>query len=213
MSYVSAVIRSGGWPVLLPPAPVEPRRVVAVLDGLVVTGGPDVDPSLYGAAPHEQTGRPRRERDAWEASLCRAALDGGVPLLAICRGLQVLNVAQGGTLYQHLPDVVGHSDHRVAPGQMRSNKFTLRTGSRAAEVLGTECAGLCHHHQAIDRLGEGLEPVGFAEDGIVEAAEVAGPAFALGVQWHPEDNPDDDRLFAALIEAAARYRKNRRSRD
>ena len=209
MSYVSAVIRSGGWPVLLPPAPVEPGRVVAVLDGLVFTGGPDIDPARYGAAPHQQTGRPRHERDEWEVSLCQAALDADLPLLAICRGLQVLNVAQGGTLHQHLPEVVGHSDHRVAPGQMRSNKFTLRADSRAAEVLGADCAGLCHHHQAIDRVGTGLEPVGFAEDGTVEAVEMAGKAFALGVQWHPEDTPDDDRLFQALVESAVRGRVRR----
>jgi gamma-glutamyl-gamma-aminobutyrate hydrolase PuuD len=210
MSYVSAVVRNGGWPVLLPPAPVEPGRVVAMLDGLVVTGGPDVDPARYGAVPHEQTGRPRRDRDAWEASLCQTALDAEVPLLAICRGLQVLNVAQGGSLHQHLPEVVGHSEHRVALGQMRSNTFTLQPGSLAASVLGAECAGLCHHHQAIDRLGDGLDPVGFAEDGTVEAVEAEGKAFALGVQWHPEDNPDDDRLFRALVQAAARYRQVRR---
>jgi len=211
MSYVSAVIRSGGWPVLLPPAPVEPGRVVAVLDGLVVTGGPDVDPARYGAAPHQETGRPRSERDTWEISLCQAALEADLPLLAICRGVQVLNVAQGGTLHQHLPEVVGHTDHRIAPGQMRTNKFTLRTGSLAAEVLGTDCAGLCHHHQAIDRVGKGLEPVGFAEDGTVEAVEMARKAFVLGVQWHPEDTPDDDRLFQALVEAADRCRVPRQN--
>jgi gamma-glutamyl-gamma-aminobutyrate hydrolase PuuD len=213
MSYVSAVIRSGGWPVLLPPAPAEPGRVMAVLDGLVVTGGPDVDPARYGADRHQQTGRPRHERDAWEVAFCQAALVADLPLLAICRGLQVLNVAQGGTLHQHLPEVVGHSGHRLAPGQMRSNTFTLHPGSLAASVLGTDCAGLCHHHQAIDRVGEGLEPVGFAEDGTVEAVELAGKAFALGVQWHPEDTPDDDRLFQALVEAAARYRQNHRGPD
>jgi gamma-glutamyl-gamma-aminobutyrate hydrolase PuuD len=209
MSYVSAVIRSGGWPLLLPPAPVEPGRVVSLLDGLVVTGGPDVDPARYGAAPHHQTGRPRQERDEWEVSLCQAALDADLPLLANCRGLQVLNVAQGGTLHQHLPEVVGHSDHQVAPGQMCRNRFSLRVGSRAAEVLGTDCTGLCHHHQAIDRVGKDLEPVGFAEDGTVEAVEVAGKAFALAVQWHPEDTPEDNRLFQALVEAAVRGRVGR----
>jgi gamma-glutamyl-gamma-aminobutyrate hydrolase PuuD len=209
MSYVSAVIRSGGWPVLLPPAPVEPRRVLALFDGLVITGGPDVDPSRYGAARHQETGRPRPDRDAWEASLCQAALAVDVPLLAICRGLQVLNVAQGGTLHQHLPDVVGHSGHRVAPGQMRRNQIRVHPGTQTAAVLGTDCTGLCHHHQAIDRLGDGLTAVGFAEDEIVEAVEIAGKAFAVGVQWHPEDNPDDVRLFQALIEAAIRYRRDR----
>jgi gamma-glutamyl-gamma-aminobutyrate hydrolase PuuD len=210
LSYVSAVIRSGGWPVLLPPAPVDPQRVVALLDGLVVTGGPDVDPELYGAARHEQTGRTRRERDTWEVSLCRAALAADIPLLAICRGLQVLNVAQGGTLHQHLPEVVGHSLHRVALGQMQTNLVTLRPGSAAASILGPESEGLCHHHQAIDQLGTGLDPVGVAADGTIEAVEVKGKSFALGVQWHPEDNPDDDRLFLALLDAATRYHQNHR---
>jgi gamma-glutamyl-gamma-aminobutyrate hydrolase PuuD len=207
MSYVSAVTRSGGWPVLLPPAPVDPQRVIAQLDGLVVTGGPDVDPALYGAAPHQQTGRPRKERDSWEASLCRAALAADLPLLAICRGVQVLNVAQGGTLHQHLPEVIGNSSHRVALGQMQSNLMRLRPGSAAASILGPQSEGLCHHHQAIDQLGAGLEPVGFAADGSVEAVEVAGKTFALGVQWHPEDNPEDDRLFRALLHASRRHRQ------
>ncbi len=211
MSYVSAVIRSGGWPILLPPAPVDAERVVALLDGLVVTGGPDVDPAVYGATAHPQTGRPRSERDSWETSLCRAALAADIPLLAICRGLQVLNVTQGGTLHQHLPEVVGHSRHRVALGQMQTNLVTLRPGSAVASILGPESEGLCHHHQAIDQLGAGLEPVGFAADGTVEAVEVEGKLFALGVQWHPEDNPDDDRLFQALLEAAARYRRAHRA--
>lgn len=204
MSYVSAVTRSGGWPVLLPPAPIATQRVVAGLDGVVVTGGPDVDPARYDAAPHPQTGRPRRDRDAWEVSLCLAALAGDVPLLAICRGVQVLNVAHGGTLYQHLPEVVGHSRHRVAPGHMERNAVSLSAGTVTASILGTSTQGLCHHHQAIDRLGDGLLAVGFAGDGTIEAVEVEGKAFAIGVQWHPEDDADDDRLFRALVGAAAR---------
>jgi putative glutamine amidotransferase len=123
--------------------------------------------------------------------------------------MQVLNVAQGGTLHQHLPEVVGHSRHRVWPGQLQSNPVTLQPGSTVASILGRESEGLCHHHQAIDRLGTGLEPVGFAADGTVEAVEAEGKGFALGVQWHPEDNPDDDRLFQALLDAASRYSRAR----
>jgi gamma-glutamyl-gamma-aminobutyrate hydrolase PuuD len=180
--------------------------VVAGLDGVVVTGGPDVDPARYGAARHPQTGPPRPERDGWEIALCQAALARDLPLLAICRGVQVLNVAQGGTLHQHLPEVVGHARHRVEPGQMESNTVTLASGSLSASILGTSTRGLCHHHQAIDRLGAGLRAVGFAADGTIEALEVVSKAFAVGVQWHPEDDPDDDRLFRALVDAATRRR-------
>jgi gamma-glutamyl-gamma-aminobutyrate hydrolase PuuD len=212
MRYVSAVIRNGGWPVLLPPAPVDAQRVVGVLDGLVLTGGPDVDPARYGAAAHAQTGLPGPERDRWEAALCQAALAEDLPLLAICRGVQVLNVARGGTLHQHLPEVVGHSRHQIALGQMERNPVALQPGSATAAILGLQAEALCHHHQAIDRLGRGLVPVGLAGDGTVEAVEVEGKAFALGVQWHPEVNPDDDRLFLALIQAARCYSLDASSR-
>ena len=205
-SYVSAVSRSGGTPVLLPPSGSSPARVIALLDGLVLTGGPDVEPALYGESPHPETDRPRRDRDAWEIALCRQALEAGLPLLAVCRGAQVLNVALGGTLHQHLPEIVGHDDHRRVIGQTSPNLVRLDARSSVAAVLGVSCTGRCHHHQAIDRLGEGLEAVGFAEDGSVEAIEVKGSPFALGVQWHPEDNPDDDRLFAALAASAVSFR-------
>lgn len=203
MTYVSAVIRSGGTPVLLPPNPSDPAPLLRVLAGLIVTGGPDVDPARYGAEPHPTTDQPRTERDAWETACVLAALEADLPLLAICRGLQILNTALGGTLYQHLPDVIGNDDHRVVPGQMSTNPFTVDPEAKLAEILGTGPDGLCHHHQAIDRLGRGLRAVAFAPDSTIEAVEVEGKRFALGVQWHPEDNPSDDRLFKALVEAAA----------
>ena len=211
-SYVRAVASAGGCGALLPPSPLGPLAVLAALDGLVVTGGPDVDPRAYGAPAHPETDEPREERDAWELTLCRGAIDLGLPLLAICRGLQVLNVALGGTLHQHLPDVLGNEAHRVAVGQMAPNQVALGAGSTIGSVLGTETEGLCHHHQAVDRLGAGVEVVGFAADGTVEAVEVPGQDFAVGVQWHPEDNPADDRLFVALVGAAERYRAARRRR-
>jgi putative glutamine amidotransferase len=183
--------------------------VLSTLDALVLTGGPDVDPARYGAEPHEATGRPRPARDAWEEELCRGALARDLPVLAICRGLQVLNVALGGTLHQHLPDLVGHEGHRTAPGEMSPNDVTMVAGTRLASVLGGQARGHCHHHQAIDRLGRGLVVAARAEDGTVEAAELPGPTFAVGVQWHPEDNPDDDRLFVALLQAALRARPHR----
>jgi putative glutamine amidotransferase len=213
MTYVSAVIRSGGLPILLPPSTTDPAEAILPLDGLIVTGGPDVDPSTYGAEPHDETDTPRTERDEWEMSLCRAALDEDLPLLAICRGLQVLNVTLGGSLHQHLPEVVGNVDHRPVRGEMASNMVTLESGSAVASILGTEAEALCHHHQAIDRLGHRMDAVGFAADGTIEAVEVAGQEFALGVQWHPEDNAEDDRLFKALVEAATVYRRERNERQ
>jgi gamma-glutamyl-gamma-aminobutyrate hydrolase PuuD len=209
-AYVGAVTRAGGGAILLPPMPFEPRPVLGVLDGLVVTGGADVDPRRYGADAHGQTDPPREERDAWELSLCKAALEMDLPLLAICRGLQVLNVALGGTLHQHLPDVVGHNSHRATLGHMSPNSVAIEPGTTVASILGPGTEGFCHHHQAVDRLGSDLRAVGFAPDGTVEAAEVPGHAFAIGVQWHPEDNPTDDRLFTALVGAAAHYREAHR---
>jgi gamma-glutamyl-gamma-aminobutyrate hydrolase PuuD len=201
MSYVSAVIRSGGSPVLLPPQPSDPADIVAGLAGLVVIGGADVDPALYGAERGPHTDRPRQERDAWEVALCHAALERDIPLLAICRGLQLLNVALGGTLHQHVPDVVGNTDHRVQVGQMASNSMLIDPDSSLGAILGSQAMGLCHHHQAIDRVGGPLRVVARAGDGTVEAVEIPGHSFAVGVQWHPEDNPDDDRIFEAFVAA------------
>ena len=218
-TYVRSVSRAGGCAVLLPPSPDGPAAgqstparagaVLGALDGLIVTGGPDVDPRLYGALPHSKTDSPREERDAWEIALCRGALERDLPLLAICRGLQVLNVSLDGTLHQHLPDVLGSDAHRAAPGQMTANRVALNAGTAVASILGAETVGSCHHHQAIDLLGRRVQAVGFAGDGAIEAVEVEGNGFAIGVQWHPEDDQDDDRLFVALVEAASRYRSTR----
>jgi gamma-glutamyl-gamma-aminobutyrate hydrolase PuuD len=208
-SYVAAVIRVGAYPVLLPPCPRDPAQVLGVLDGLVITGGPDLDPDRYAAARHPRTGPSRPERDAWELALAERTLAVGLPLLAICRGLQVLNVALGGTLHQHLPDVVGHEGHRPAVGQMGTITVSLQPGSTFSQILGPTTSVLCHHHQAIDRLGGGLRPVGYASDRTIEAVECMGHPFGLGIQWHPEDNPRDDRLFAALAEAGTHHRVSR----
>ena len=218
-TYVRSVSRAGGCAVLLPPSPDGPAAgqstparagaVLGALDGLIVTGGPDVDPRLYGALPHSKTDSPREERDAWEIALCRGALERDLPLLAICRGLQVLNVSLDGTLHQHLPDVLGSDAHRAAPGQMTANRVALNAGTAVASILGAETVGSCHHHQAIELLGRRVQAVGFAGDGAIEAVEVEGNGFAIGVQWHPEDDQDDDRLFVALVEAASRYRSTR----
>lgn len=208
-AYVAAVVGAGGGAVLLPPMPFHPAHVLSLLDGLVITGGADVGPSRYGAPPHDETDSPRDARDSWELALCQAAVESDLPLLAVCRGLQVLNVALGGTLHQHLPEVVGHDRHRRTPGAASSNPVTVEAGSALASILGPGTVGLCHHHQAVDRLGGRLRPVGFAADGTVEAVELPGQRFAVGVQWHPEGDPTDNRLFVAFVEAAAQYRERR----
>lgn len=198
-TYVDCVVAGGGIPVLLPSVGSDTTALSAV-DGLVLAGGADVDPTRYGHEPHERT-ICRPERDAFEFALLRAALAAATPVLAVCRGMQVLNVELGGTLVQHLPEQVG-TDHQPAPAVYGTTDITL-TG-RAARILGRETKAQCYHHQAIDRLGAGLTAVGWAPDGTVEAIERPGAAFVLGVQWHPEQDSDDVRLFAALVEEARR---------
>ena len=204
-TYVDAVVRAGGVPVLLPPVDQDGAATVAVdaLDGLLLTGGADVDPARYDAEPGARTRGLRPDRDAWEHALLAAALHRDLPVLAVCRGLQVLDVALGGTLHQHVPDVVGHDGHLPELGTFGTTHVQLRAGTRLAELLGEEADVPCHHHQSIDRLAEGLEVVGTADDGTVEAVEMAARPFVVGVQWHPEEG-EDHRLFEALVEAAQR---------
>jgi gamma-glutamyl-gamma-aminobutyrate hydrolase PuuD len=208
-TYVDAIDAAGGIAVLLPPPsgegsePDAAATVIERIDALIATGGPDVDPARYGADAHPETGAPRTARDAWELELCRLALERDLPLLAICRGAQVLNVARGGTLLQHVPDAVGHAGHRPAPGTFGEMEVALDHGSETGRILGTSTTVLCSHHQALDVLGRDVEAVGRAPDGTVEAVEVVGRRFALGVQWHPEQDGTDRRLFAALVAAAA----------
>ncbi|NMH90864.1 gamma-glutamyl-gamma-aminobutyrate hydrolase family protein [Pseudonocardia bannensis] len=205
-SYVDVVIASGGAPVLLPPVPAAAGAVDA-LDGLILTGGPDIGPVHYGADPHPETGAVRPERDAAELAVVRRALPRGLPVLGVCRGAQLLNVSLGGTLTQHLPDVLGHHRHNPAPGVFGPTAVRLSPGSRAAALLGERALVHCHHHQAIDRLGEGLVASGRAEDGTIEAVELAGHRFAVGVQWHPEQDVTDVRLVTALVDHATARRR------
>ena len=197
-AYPDAVLEAGGLPLLLAPR-VEMAAVVDRLDGVVLAGGPDVDPARYGAEAAPQTGTPRTERDATEMAVLARALELGLPVLAVCRGLQVLNVALGGTLAQHVPDDVGHAGHNPRPGVFGRTAIALDDGSRVAAALGSSIIGQCHHHQAVDRLAEGLLVTGRAPDGTVEAVEHADHPFVVGVQWHPEQ--DDPRIFAALVAA------------
>jgi anthranilate synthase component 2/putative glutamine amidotransferase len=206
--YLDSVVAVGGVPVLLPPVGTDPS-ILEVLDGLIIAGGCDVDPASYDAAPHPETVDTRPSRDEHEAVLIRAALDADLPLLAICRGLQMLNVTLGGTLQQHLPDAVAHDEHRPSPAIFGRTEVKVEPDTLAASVFGGQTNVRCYHHQALDRVADGLRVTARAGDGTVEAAEVDGRTFALGVQWHPEEDPEDLRLFAALV-AEGKKRSTRR---
>ena len=209
-AYFDAVTKSGGVAVLLPPQPVSEAivgRVLDGLDGLIITGGKDVDPARYGQEPHPTTDDPRRDRDAWEDALLRGAIDRELPFLGICRGAQVLNVALGGTLIQHLPDVVGSSRYNLGGGEFNDVPVTVSPNSELAELVGAGVTAKVYHHQAIDRLAEGLIVSALTDDGIIEAVELDSVPFGIAVQWHPEESQDDLRLFAGLVEAASRFRK------
>ncbi|CAN3128369.1 Putative glutamine amidotransferase Rv2859c [Mycobacterium sp. smrl_JER01] len=211
--YFEGVGMAGGIPVLLPPQPADDAiadRVLHGLDGLIVTGGRDVDPALYGSARHPATDEPvadSRTRDTFESALLRAALRRGVPVLGICRGAQVLNVVLGGTLHQHLPDVVGHTRHQQGNAVFTTTSISTVAGSRVAALVGPDTEAQCYHHQAIDRLGDGLVVSASATDGVIEAVEIDPvrhpDRWVLAVQWHPEERLDDLRLFAGLVAAAA----------
>ncbi|MDT4891815.1 MAG: putative glutamine amidotransferase [Pseudonocardiales bacterium] len=205
-TYADAVAAAGGVPMLLPCAPFDDAAVTAVLDGvagLVLAGGADVDPARYGAAADPHTGQPRADRDAWEFALVRAALDRDLPLLAICRGMQVLNVAFGGALVQHLPDTVGSDLHCPTPGRHARHEVRVDAASCLGAVLPGRTLVATHHHQAVSRLGTGLAAVAWSDDGTVEAVELADRAWAVGVQWHPEAH-DGAAVFAAFVAACAR---------
>ena len=211
-SYVDAVQRAGGLVLMLPPDEAlvgDPDEILDIVDGLVLAGGADVDPSFYAATPHEQTRGTVPERDRFEIALARAAIERDLPLLGICRGMQVMNVAMGGTLIQHLPDHLGTSEHRRNPGSFdgADNSMRLTAGSLAALAAGEEHhTAYCHHHQAIDRVGEGYVVTGWSDaDGLPEAFEIPERRFALGVQWHPEAD-DLSRVVGALVEAAVAAR-------
>jgi putative glutamine amidotransferase len=212
LSYAEQVTAAGGVPVLLPPVPGI-AAAAGRLDALVLTGGGDIDPARYGAAPHPRTGGVSAERDRAELELLAAALDAGLPVLGICRGLQLLNVARGGTLHQHLADLgpAGNADHTPPRGTFGCHPVRVAAGSRLGGILGADrpLTVPTAHHQAIDRLGAGLTATAWAADGIVEAVELDGGEhhpFVLAVQWHPEAG-DDPRLLQALITAARSPRR------
>lgn len=214
--YFEGVTRAGGIALLLPPQPVDRYIADRVLDrvhGLVITGGPDVDPARYGQPLHPTTNEPPTERDDWEFALLESALRRGIPVLGICRGAQVLNAALGGTLHQHLPEVIGHTHHQLGNAVFGTSAVRTVPGTKLAGLIGGASDAQCYHHQAIDRLGEGLVVSARDSDGVIEAVErdpaLPGEVFVLGVQWHPEESLDDLRLFTAVVDAAITYATER----
>jgi putative glutamine amidotransferase len=209
LAYVTAIEHAGGRALLVPPSQEAVEETLDALDGLVLSGGNDLDPRLYGAEPHPQTKGVAAERDRAELALLDGALARDMPVLGVCRGSQVLNVLRGGDLVQHLPDVVGHERHRHVPGSFSDHGVELEEGSRLAAVLGARAPVKSHHHQGYGRLGEGLRIVARADDGTPEALEDPRRRFVVGVLWHPEEG-EDFALFRALVEEARVYREERR---
>jgi putative glutamine amidotransferase len=205
--YVDGVRAAGATPLVLPPGEAEPERLLDIVDALILAGGGDIAPGAYGGVLHETIYSVSEERDSFEFGLARAALTRAVPLLCICRGMQVLNVVCGGTLHVHVPERFGEQvPHRLPPRQTSRHNVRVESHSHVATYLDTTHAEVCSwHHQAIDRLGDGLRPVAWAEDGVIEAIEHTAHPWCIGVQWHPEMDlrqPSQRGLFAALVAAA-----------
>jgi putative glutamine amidotransferase len=201
--YADAVLAAGGIPVLLPPASgldQVAEEVVSRVDGLVITGGADVGPHRYGQEPGPHTTTWREDRDTWELALLRAADAVGIPTLGVCRGMQLMAVAAGGSLHQHTPDLVGHEQHNPGADSFGDTRVTTAEGSAVRALLGDAVHVGCHHHQSVES-HPGFTATAWAEDGSLEAMERPGERFCLAVQWHPEVR-DDARLFEALVAAA-----------
>ena len=210
LDYVRSVTRAGGRPLLVPPSDDGAEDTLDVLDAMIFSGGSDLDPGTYGQDPHPETNGVVEDRDRAELVLLQAALARDMPVLAVCRGSQVLNVALGGDLVQHLPDVVGDHKHKHTPGAYADHDVRLVPGTRLGSLLGDRAPVKSHHHQGFGRLGGGLLESAHAEDGTLEGLEDPSRRFALGVLWHPEAG-QDLRLFEALVAEARDYRERRRS--
>jgi putative glutamine amidotransferase len=209
LSYVQAIERAGGRALVIPPTEEGVEETLDALDGLLLSGGSDLDPSLYGADAHAETRHVRPERDRAELALLRGALARDLPVLAVCRGSQVLNVARGGDLVQHLPEAVGNEAHRETAGVFSEHGVKVDPDSRLGGIVGDSVEVKSHHHQGYGELGEGLRVVARADDGTIEAVEDPERRFAVGVLWHPEEG-EDAALFEALVAEARDYRVNRK---
>ena len=207
--YVESVERAGGRALVVPPSTEGVDETLDVLDGVVFSGGIDIDPAAYGAERHAATDPAQAHRDAGELALLERALERDVPTLAICRGFQLLNVVRGGDLVQHLPEQVGHERHRERLGAFSEHPVEVKDGTRLAGILGERHDGVqSSHHQAVGRVGEGLVEAAWAEDGTLEGLEDPAKRFAVAVLWHPEME-EDKRLFEALVDEARRFRAER----
>jgi putative glutamine amidotransferase len=207
LAYVQQVEAAGGRALIVPPNDDAIDETLDALDGVLFSGGSDIDPSEYGQDAHPETSGLRPDRDRGELTLLRAALERDMPVLAVCRGSQVLNVARGGDLVQHLPEVVGHEQHKHTPGVFADHEVKVKEGTRLGSLLGERAPVKSHHHQGFGRVGEGLVEVAWAaEDGTLEAVEDPGKRFAVGVLWHPEEG-EDAALFRALVDEARAYRE------
>ena len=212
MGYITAIQQAGALALMLPPDPeavAAPDAVLDRIDGLIISGGADIDPGSYGAEPHPLTKSTVPERDRFEIALTRRAVELDMPVLGICRGMQLLNVAFGGTLIQHVPDEVGHEQHRRYLGTFDNADHEVRLipGSLAQAAAGETIHNtLSHHHQGVAKIGEGLEVTGYSTlDDLPEAIEAPERRFVLGVQWHPEAD-QQSRVISALVEQARAYR-------
>jgi putative glutamine amidotransferase len=205
-AYVRAVERAGGRALLVPPDEDGVEETLDALDGLILSGGNDVDPAAYDAEPHAETGGIRPKRDRAELALLEGALARDMPVLAVCRGSQILNVARGGDLVQHLPEVVGDEKHRETRGVFSAHDVRVDPDSRLGALVGDRAPVQSHHHQGFGRVGGGLRETAWADDGTLEAVEDPSKRFALGVLWHPEEG-DDAALFEALVAEARTYRE------
>jgi gamma-glutamyl-gamma-aminobutyrate hydrolase PuuD len=208
-AYVQAVERAGARPLLVPPSDDAVEETLDALDGLLFSGGNDLDPATYGAEVHPATNGLHPERDRAELALLEAALARDMPVLAVCRGFQVLNVARGGDLVQHLPDVVGDEKHRQVAGAFSEHPVRIEEDSKLGVLLGDHAPVMSSHHQGVGTVGRGLREVAWADDGTIEALEDPERRFALGVLWHPEAG-EDMKLFEALVAEARAYREERR---
>lgn len=207
--YIEMLERAGARPLLVPPSEEGVDETLDALDGLLLSGGADLDPASYDADPDPATNNIRPERDRAELALLEGALARDMPVLAVCRGSQILNVARGGDLVQDLPGAVGDERHRETPGTFSEHPVRIEDGSRLGSIVPEHGPVMSSHHQGFGRIGEGLREVAWADDGTVEALEDPGHEFALGVLWHPEAGADA-RLFEALVAEARRYREERR---
>jgi gamma-glutamyl-gamma-aminobutyrate hydrolase PuuD len=212
LHYVESVEQAGGRALLVPPSTAAIDETLDVLDGLVFSGGADVDPRVYDAERHPETDAGQAHRDEGELALLAAALERDLPVLAICRGFQLLNVLRGGDLVQHLPEAVGHERHRETLGVFSEHPVEVRGGTLLASIIGERHEGvMSSHHQGVSRIGEGLVETAWAEDGTLEGVEDPSKRFTVGVLWHPEMEEEDKRLFEALVAAARRLKATRRA--